>query len=251
MTENIILMMTFAIGILLCFYGFKMVRLSMALAGFYIGHQLGNVIYGLTASYFSDSSKSTAAVLLPIITAILLAVLSYAIYKQALFFLTMIFSAFSIMKVFVIYVVKTDKNLEILNHLSPDSVQKIKSSKTGVESFVSDAEVGDILAQLPGQSSWQKLLIVLLVALAIGVVVGILICAIQEPAIKIATAVIGADALRLAILESIDKILTIKDLPEGVSSVLGKVPGNIWVSFVIWAIFIALGCIVQLQQKES
>ena len=244
MTENIILMMTFAIGILLCFYGFKMFRLSMALAGFYIGHQLGNVIYGLTASYFSDSSKSTAAVLLPIITAILLAVLSYAIYKQALFFLTMIFSAFSIMKVFVIYVVKTDKNLEILNHLSP-------SSKTGVESFVSDAEVGDILAQLPGQSSWQKLLIVLLVALAIGVVVGILICAIQEPAIKIATAVIGADALRLAILESIDKILTIKDLPEGVSSVLGKVPGNIWVSFVIWAIFIALGCIVQLQQKES
>lgn len=251
MTENILLMMTFATGILLCFYGFKMFRLSMSLAGFYIGLQLGRFLYGLTASNFPDSWKSNASLLFPIITAILLAILSYAIYKQALFFLTMLFTTFSVMKIFVLYVIKTDADLEILNRLSPDSVEKLKATKTGTESVLSDADVGNILAQLPGQDSWQKLLIVLLVALAIGVIAGILICAIQEPAIKIATSVIGGDAISIGIMDSIGRILTIKNLPDWLSSILKKGDGNLWVALVAFLLFTILGCTVQLKQKDG
>ena len=114
MTEYILLAMTLSAGILLCFYGFKMFRLSMALAGFYVGMQLGNMLFGLFSERIGESWSGTAEKAFPIVIAVLLALLSYAVYKHALFFLTLFFTTFAIMNVFVVYLLKTEEHLDIL-----------------------------------------------------------------------------------------------------------------------------------------
>ena len=240
MTEYILLAMTLSAGILLCFYGYKMFRLSMALAGFYVGTQLGNLLYGL----FSEQ-------IIPIAVAVILALLSYAIYKHALFFLTLFFTTFAIMKVFVVYLIKTEENLDILVKFSPETVEKLKNSGTGAEKLLTDAEVGNILTQIPGQAGWQKLLFILIFSLALGILAGVLIMLIQEPAVKIATSVIGADAIRIALVDGMGKLLLIKGLPSGIVKLLEQGKDNVWVAFFIWAVFIGLGSAVQLRERDG
>ena len=251
MTEYILLAMTLSAGILLCFYGFKMVRLSIALAGFYVGMQLGNMLFGLFSERIGESWSGTAEKAFPIVIAVLLALLSYAVYKHALFFLTLFFTTFAIMKVFVVYLIKTEENLDILVKFSPETVEKLKNSSTGAEKLLTDAEVGNILTQIPGQAGWQKLLFILIFSLALGILAGVLIMLIQEPAVKIATSVIGADAIRIALVDGMGKLLLIKGLPSGIVKLLEQGKDNVWVAFFIWAVFIGLGSAVQLRERDG
>lgn len=251
MTEYILLTMTLSAGILLCFYGYKMFRLSMALAGFYVGMQLGNLLYGLFSEHIGDSFGGNAEKIIPIAVAVILALLSYAIYKHALFFLTLFFTTFAIMKVFVVYLIKTEENLDILVKFSPETVEKLKNSGTGAEKLLTDAEVGNILTQIPGQAGWQKLLFILIFSLALGILAGVLIMLIQEPAVKIATSVIGADAIRIALVDGMGKLLLIKGLPSGIVKLLEQGKDNVWVAFFIWAVFIGLGSAVQLRERDG
>ncbi len=251
MTEYILLAMTLSAGILLCFYGFKMFRLSMALAGFYVGMQLGNMLFGLFSERIGESWSGTAEKAFPIVIAVLLALLSYAVYKHALFFLTLFFTTFAIMKVFVVYLIKTEENLDILVKFSPETVEKLKNSSTGAEKLLTDAEVGNILTQIPGQAGWQKLLFILIFSLALGILAGVLIMLIQEPAVKIATSVIGADAIRIALVDGMGKLLLIKGLPSGIVKLLEQGKDNVWVAFFIWAVFIGLGSAVQLRERDG
>ena len=251
MTEYILLAMTLSAGILLCFYGFKMFLLSMALAGFYVGMQLGNMLFGLFSERIGESWSGTAEKAFPIVIAVLLALLSYAVYKHALFFLTLFFTTFAIMKVFVVYLIKTEENLDILVKFSPETVEKLKNSSTGAEKLLTDAEVGNILTQIPGQAGWQKLLFILIFSLALGILAGVLIMLIQEPAVKIATSVIGADAIRIALVDGMGKLLLIKGLPSGIVKLLEQGKDNVWVAFFIWAVFIGLGSAVQLRERDG
>lgn len=251
MTEYILLAMTLSAGILLCFYGFKMFRRSMALAGFYVGMQLGNMLFGLFSERIGESLSGTAEKAFPIVIAVLLALLSYAVYKHALFFLTLFFTTFAIMKVFVVYLIKTEENLDILVKFSPETVEKLKNSSTGAEKLLTDAEVGNILTQIPGQAGWQKLLFILIFSLALGILAGVLIMLIQEPAVKIATSVIGADAIRIALVDGMGKLLLIKGLPSGIVKLLEQGKDNVWVAFFIWAVFIGLGSAVQLRERDG
>ena len=251
MTEYILLAMTLSAGILLCFYGFEMFRLCMALAGFYVGMQLGNMLFGLFSERIGESWSGTAEKAFPIVIAVLLALLSYAVYKHALFFLTLFFTTFAIMKVFVVYLIKTEENLDILVKFSPETVEKLKNSSTGAEKLLTDAEVGNILTQIPGQAGWQKLLFILIFSLALGILAGVLIMLIQEPAVKIATSVIGADAIRIALVDGMGKLLLIKGLPSGIVKLLEQGKDNVWVAFFIWAVFIGLGSAVQLRERDG
>ena len=251
MTEYILIAMTLAAGILLCFYGFKMFRISMAFAGFYVGMQLGSMLFGLFSEHIGESWSGTAEKAFPIVVAVLLALVSYAVYKHALFFLTMIFTTFAIMKIFVVYLIKTEENLDILVKFSPETVEKLKNSSTGAEKLLTDAEVGNILTQIPGQAGWQKLIFILIFSLALGILAGVLIMLIQEPAVKIATAVIGADAIRIALVDGMGKLLLIKGLPSGIVTLLENGKGNVWFAFFIWAVFIGLGSAVQLREREG
>lgn len=251
MTDLIMLVVTLAAGLLLCFYGFKMFRIAMAVCGFYVGRMLGDLMFGLLADQMPESWVSNAEIIFPIVVAILLAVLSYVIYQKALCFLTTVFTSFTIMKIFVAYLLKTGEEMDFLVKFSPELVEKIRNSSTGGSTLISDAEVGNILTQIPGEAGWQKLVLILIFSLALGIVAGVLIMIIQAPAIKIATSVIGADAIRIALMEAIDQLLLIEGLPSFLSTWLGNAQGNVWVSFFIWALFIGLGCAVQLRESDG
>ncbi|MBQ0012191.1 MAG: hypothetical protein KBT07_05730 [Clostridiales bacterium] len=251
MTDWIMIAVTLAAGLLLCFYGFKMFRISVAVAGFYVGKMLGDLLYGILADQFPSSWNGKAADILPIVTAVILAVISYAIYRKALCFLTSAFTAFTIMKIFVVYLVKTEENLDLLIKFSPETIEKIRNTSTGGETLISEAEVGNILTQIPGEAGWQKLLLILIFSLALGTLAGVLIMLIQAPAIKIATSVIGADAIRIALMDTVDQVMLVKGLPSFLSTWFGKAQGNVWVSFFLWALFIGLGCAVQLRESDG
>lgn len=250
MTEYIMLAVTLAAGILLCFYGFKMFRISVALAGLYVGNMLGGMLFGLFSEKLPESWLSNAEKIFPIAVGVILAVVSYAVYKKALCFLTMAFTTFNIMKIFIVYLVKTEENLNLLIKFSPETIDRLRNSSTGGETLISEAEVGNILTQIPGEAGWQKLIFILIFSIALGILAGVLIMLIQAPAVKIATSVIGADAIRIGIMGAIDKFLLIKGLPSFFCTWLGKAQGNVWVSFFIWALFIGLGSAVQLKEDE-
>ena len=52
-------------------------------------------------------------------------------------------------------------------------------------------------------------------------------------------------------MDSIGRILTIKNLPDWLSSILKKGDGNLWVALVAFLLFTILGCTVQLKQKDG
>ena len=81
--------------------------------------------------------------------------------------------------------------------------------------------------------------------------IGVLIMLIQEPAVKIATSVIGADAIRIALVDGMGKLLLIKGLPSGIVKLLEQGKDNVWVAFFIWAVFIGLGSAVQLRERDG
>ena len=122
MLDTVTLLTFLAMGILLCFYGFRMFRFSMALAGFFMGFQAANLIDSLfLLENIPEKMRSNWEFFFPIILGLLLlAALSYALYKKALFFITVFFTWYSIVKIFLLYIIKTQNNLKLVVSLSPD-----------------------------------------------------------------------------------------------------------------------------------
>ena len=111
MLDTVTLLTFLAMGILLCFYGFKMFRFSMALAGFFMGLHAANLIDSLfLLEKIPEKMRANWEFFFPIILGLLLAVLSYTLYKKALFFITVFFTWYTIVKIFLLYIIKTQNN---------------------------------------------------------------------------------------------------------------------------------------------
>ena len=100
MLDTVTLITFLAMGILLCFYGFRLFRFSMALAGFFMGMQGANLMDSLfLLSKIPEKSQKMWEFFFPIVLGVVLAVLSYALYKKALFFITVFFTWYSLVKI--------------------------------------------------------------------------------------------------------------------------------------------------------
>ena len=142
MLDTVTLLTFLAMGILLCFYGFRMFRFSMALAGFFMGFQAANLIDSLfLLENIPEKMRPNWEFFFPIILGLLLAALSYALYKKALFFITVFFTWYSIVKIFLLYIIKTQNNLKLVVSLSPDKVAKLTDGSDTAQNLISDSQM--------------------------------------------------------------------------------------------------------------
>ena len=250
---NTITLLTFlAMGILLCFYGFKMFRFSMALAGFFMGMHAANLLDSLfLLEKIPEKARSNWEFFFPILLGIGLALLSYALYKKALFFITVFFTLYSLVKIFLLYIIKTQNNLKLVISLSPDKVAKLTDGTEDAQNLISDKQMSTVMSWIPGSTDGEKLLAICLISLLIAILVGVIICLIQAPAIKITTAVIGADILRDVFLGFMGILYSWKSLPSFLESAVKQGLNNGWISFFIWAALIGSGVTVQIRNGDD
>ena len=233
MLDTVTLITLLAMGVLLCFYGFRMFRFSMAIAGFFMGFHAANLIDSLfLLEKIPEKGRTVFEFFFPIMFGIFIAVISYAIYKKALFFITVFFTWYSIVKIFLLYIVKTQNNLKLVVSLSPDKVAKLTDGSENTQNLIPDKQMNAVMC---------------LIALVIAILTGILICMLQSPAIKIITAVIGADILRDVFLGTMGLLNAWKALPSFLSPVVDQGLHNGWISFFVWAALIGSGITVQFK----
>ena len=148
-----------AMGILLCFYGFRMFRFSMAMAGFFIGMQLADFLDTLfLLEKIPADYQDMWVFFFPIVLGILLAILSYAIYQKALFFVSMFFTWYTLVKIALLYIIKTQNNLALSISLTPDSIAKLTDGSDGAQNLISDKQMSTVMSWIPGNSDAEKLL---------------------------------------------------------------------------------------------
>lgn len=252
MLDTVTLLTFAAMGLLLCFYGFRMFRFSMAMAGFFMGMQLANILDSMfLLEKIPEKARDTWEFFFPIVIGLLLAILSYAIYKKALFFISMFFTWYTLMKISLLYIIKTQNDLKLFISLSPDSIAKLTDGSDGAQNLISDSQMAKVMSWLPGNTDGEKLLAICLIALLIGIFVGIIICLLQAPAIKIITAIIGADILRDVFLGTMGILYTWDKLPSFLLPVVKQGLYNGWVSFFIWAALIGSGITVQIKAGDD
>lgn len=72
-------------GVLMCFFGFKTFRISMAAAGGYIGKFLGDMLYKAISDGFPETIKEPVHVIICLVAMVGMGVLAYIAYKKAVF----------------------------------------------------------------------------------------------------------------------------------------------------------------------
>ena len=210
MLDTVTLITLLAMGVLLCFYGFRMFRFSMAIAGFFMGFHAANLIDSLfLLEKIPEKGRTVFEFFFPIMFGIFIAVISYAIYKKALFFITVFFTWYSIVKIFLLYIVKTQNNLKLVVSLSPDKVAKLTDGSENTQNLIPDKQMNAVMSWLPGSTDGQKLLAICLIALGL--------------------------------------LNAWKALPSFLSPVVDQGLHNGWISFFVWAALIGSGITVQFK----
>lgn len=249
------LMISLTIGIILCYMGYRFFRLAMTLGGFAIGAAIGYFVFPFVAEYLPDGGNGIWLMIFMGVGGILLAFLSFAVYKAALFYVTALFTAFIIIKTFL---------TSFAGGVGVAAFIKTVVGKTaiaGSSELITDfrvseqGSVGDFikkgLDRLPGDTDLEKLGAVLAVALIAGAVVGIIVCVMQKPAIIVATAVIGgllASQGLSSLLQSFDQI----DFnAETVIANFSVGSENLMMSTLITIVLIASGIFIQFKTTKN
>ena len=186
----------------------------------------------------------------PLAVGVLLGLLSYAIYKKALFLISMFFTWYTLVKIFLLYIVKSQSDIKLFITFALGSIAKLTQDAEGSKSLISDEQISAVMNWIPGASEWEKFLAICLIALVIGIIVGVIICILQEPAIKVITAVIGAGIIRDAFITTMGLLYTWDALPEFLRPLAKEGLENVWVSFFIWAALIGSGITAQIKAKH-
>lgn len=249
------LLISLGLGIVLCFMGYRFFRVAMALGGFAIGAAIGYFIYPFVAEHLPDAGNGIWLLAFMGLGGIILAFLSFSIYKTALFYISALFTAFIVIKAFLmsfsggIGVAAFIKTLlgktEIAG--STDIITDFRVSEKGT--------VGDLinkgLEMLPGETQLEKLGAVLIAALVVGVIVGIVVCVMQKPAIIVLTAIMGAFLSSqglCSLLESLDQIDLSAETVIANFSIGGE---NLLLSALLTIVLSVIGIFVQFKTTRK
>ncbi len=183
-------------GIILCFFGYRFLRLAMSAAGFVLGAYVGYFIYGLVSESLPSPENGLWGLVFMGVGGILVSVLSFRIYKAALFYVTMISTAFLVLKTYLMF---TGWGVGVMTFfmivLGKSSVGKEANALNSLSlpgGETTGAAVAAALAKLPGSTPIEKLWIAIGIALMIGAIAGTIVLILQKPAIIVATALFGA-----------------------------------------------------------
>ena len=72
-----------AFGIIICFFGFKLFKLSVTVAGVIVGYWTGSFVIDFLGDHMGLDPESIARLVVPIIFAILFGVLAFSFYEKA------------------------------------------------------------------------------------------------------------------------------------------------------------------------
>ena len=186
-------------GVILCFFGYRFLRLAMSAAGFVLGAYIGYFIYGIVSESLPSPENGLWGLVFMGAGGILLAVMSFRIYKAALFYITMVSTAFLVLKTYLMF---SGWGIGVMAFimiiLGKSSVGKEAGALNSLSipgGETTGAAVADAMLKLPGSTPIEKLWIAIGVALVIGAIVGTIVLILQKPAIIVATALFGASLL--------------------------------------------------------
>ncbi len=249
------LLVSLGLGIILCFMGYRFLRLAMALGGFAIGAAIGYFIYPFVADHLPEGGHGMWLLVFMGLGGILMAFLSFAIYKAALFYISALFTAFIIIKTFLASFAGGIGVFAFVKTLLG------KTAVTGSSELITDfrvsdkGTVGDLiqkgLEMLPGDTQLEKLGAVLAVALIAGVVVGIIVCVMQKPAIIVATAFMGGILASQGLSSLLESFEEIDFSAETVITNFSVGPENLLLSTLITVVLIAAGIVVQFKTTKK
>lgn len=249
------LLVLLGMGIVLCFFGYRFFRAAMALAGFAIGAVIGYYGYGIISEYLPGSGSGVWLLVFMGAGGVLLGFLSFHIYETALFYVSALLTAYVVLRTFL---------LTMADGVGVSAFVKIITGKTSIDGGVdkitdyeiSDSgSVGELMTKgfekLPGETQTEKMLMVLAAALIAGVIVGIIVCILQKPAIIVITSLMGgvmASQGLCSMLASFDKI----DLKaDTVITSFARSGEDLLLSTVLTIALVAAGILIQFKTTKD
>lgn len=243
-------------GIILCFFGFRLFRFAMSLAGFVLGAGIGYFIYSLAGSYLPAAGSGVWIMVFMGVGGILMGILSYRIYKAALFYTTMLLTAYVILKTFLLtmgsgvgvtaFFMTLIGNTKISG--AADSITEVSIGKSG--GTVGTA-VAEALAKIPGSTQNEKFWIVVGIALVAGAIIGGVVCLIQKPAIIVVTAALGGLLITQGVFSLIQSLNAFDTSAQTIVKSFAVGNGRPALSALVAAAFVALGIIAQFKTAKK
>ena len=252
---TVTLVVSLVCGIVLGFFGYRIFRLAMALAGFVIGAGIGYFIYSLAGSYLPSEGSGLWVLVFMGGGGILMGLLSYRIYKAALFYISMLLTAFIVLKSFLMTMGSgigvTAFVLTLLGKTQIGGVaDSITSISVGTNGTVGTA-VADVLAKLPGSTQSEKFWIVVGAALLAGAIVGGIVCILQRPAIIVVTASFGGLLITQGVMSIMTSIGTFDTNAKSIVNSFTGGNGQPALSTLVAAVFIIAGIVVQFKTSKK
>ena len=189
-TTMIILLL---IGVVLCFFGYRFFRAAMGLCGLVLGGIIGDFVYQLTANFLPSVGTGLWMYVFIIVGAVLFALLSFKIYKSALFYVSMLFTSLVLLQSYLSVTKQGGLTAFFLALFNKTPLGEASSSLAGATLF-GDTSAGSLVADSVTLLSGDKsnLWIALGVCILVGILVGVLVCIFQRPAIILVTSIYGA-----------------------------------------------------------
>ena len=242
-------------GIILCFFGYRLFRAAMTLAGFVLGAGIGYFIYGLSGSFLPASDSGIWVLVFMGGGGILMGALSYRIYKAALFYISMLLTAYIVLKTFLLTmgsgVGVTAFILVLIGKTKvggiADSITDVSVSKGGTVGTA----VADALAKLPGTTQTDKFWIIVGIALVAGAIVGGIVCLLQKPAIIVITASFGGLLITQGVVSLIQNFAVFDTSAQAIVKSFAGGNKEPAISMILVIAFLVLGTIVQFRTAKK
>lgn len=248
------LLVSLVIGVVLCFFGYRFFRLAMTLAGFVLGAGVGYFVFTLTSKYLPGKENVLWVLLFMGVGGILLGLLSYSIYKAALFYITMFVTAFVVLKTFLLTMASGVGITAFLVVMFGQS--KAGSASNEITDYsVGGSTIGEAInkaiEKLPGSTQIGKFWVVVGFAILVGVIVGIVVCLMQKPAIIIVTSLFGGLLITQGLFSIIQSFGSFTADAQSFVKTLAVGSGEPALSTIVAVAFILLGILTQFKTAKK
>ncbi len=252
---TVTLIITIICGALLCFAGYRLFRFAMALAGFAIGAGIGFFIYNLVSDRLPSSGNGIWVMVFMGVGGLLLGMLSFSIYKAALFYISAFITTFLVLKTYLLVTasgvgVSAFVQVALGKTKLDGATDKISEIRMGEGSTVGKT-IEKALERLPGSTNTEKFFALLVAALVAGIIVGVVVCLIQKPAIIVITAVMGGILISQSAFSMIDSIQDFDASAKALVSSFASGSGQPALSSILAIALIGLGIIFQFKTAKQ
>lgn len=251
------LVLTIISGALLAFMGYRSFKLSMAVAGFVIGAVLGSYLYSFVWESLPDigSDRSAWLYIFMAVCGAILSLVSFRLYKAALFYVTALATAYVLMKYFLIIMaggvsVSAFLKFAMTGHRAATQGSMVGEIAVGDKGTVSEL-IAEMYEKIPGTTEIQKMMVVLGIALVVGAIVGFIVCLMQKPAIIVVTSIFGAILLSQALCQFLESLETVDFSADTLVKGLSVGPENVAISTLIFVAIAAVAIFVQFRTTRD